>query len=329
MKLFDEFLNVFFDELEKKAKELSKENEKTERESTNVETDEMSSEVIRKVDGQDYSVASSVHCVNDKNGSSYEISYTFIKAKKADFASVNENVYNICDAFVTLFKAMNPSCATVLIKFDDTCDDSFNNMTFVWNNETCELMNGKCVYDTRTRCFVEPTNGSEPVQVKDEKESAECDKTSDTTYKTSDEESRKKMAFNLKSSIDKKMEETLNVEDDELSCENCNVVFCPEVALDLLCDYINDEDDHMYNPIFDDYNKAVAIEVYASDLHSPDDGNAEYIYHNESFLLDRFCNDVCEKLGFSKAIWTVDRDNTGKDDILDENIADIVFTLYF
>ena len=340
MNLFSDFLTTFFDELEKETKKFSEEKEKIENGSIEVKTDEMNSEVIRKVDGQNYSVASSVHCVNDDNGSSYEISYTFIGAKKEDTDAIKTNISNICDSFDLLFAALGASDATLSIKFDDTCDSSFEDITLDWDNEVKEFKNENCFYDKHTHKFVTNKNddmlGCVPTHqnVESGNDIVFAPENGVVATITSDHlgagaPDRKKMAFNLKANIDSKMKEVFANEDEDFACEHCDAIFCPDVALDLLCDYIGDNEEDMYTPVFDDESEAVAIEVYASDLCSPDNYDADDVYHHESYLLDQFCNDVCEDFGFSKAIWEPVRENTGKDDILDEEIEDIVFTIYF
>lgn len=352
MYLFSDFLNRFFEELVKEAKISSNEKNKTENGSMEVKTDEMNSEVVRKVDGQNYSVCSSVHCVNDDNGSVYEISYTFIRAKVEDADAINTNISNICDSFDLLFRELGVSDATLSIKFDDTCDGSFDDITLEWNNEIKEFKNKNGVYNRHSHKFVAnnndmlgcvPTNqdmlgcvGHQNVESKKKMmlntESVPESKvvaTIESDNICGGAPDRKKMAFNLKSNIDSKMKEDFANEDEEFSCEYCDAIFCPDIALDLLYDYIGDNEEDMYTPIFDDDSEAVAIKVYASDLCSPENYDADDVYHHESYLLDQFCNDVCEDFGFSKAIWELVRENTGKDDILDEEIEDIVFTIYF
>lgn len=340
MNLFSDFLTTFFDELEKETKKkFSEEKEKTENGSMEVKTDEMNSEVIRKVDGQNYSVASSVHCVNDDKDSSYEISYTFIGAKKEDTDAIKTNISNICDLFDLLFSALGASAATLSIKFDDTCDSSFEDITLQWDNKIKEFKNENGFYDKHTHKLVVKNNddmlgcvgahqnvGSENDIVFAPENGVVAPITSD--HLGAGDPERKKMAFNLKANIDSKMKEAFVNEDEEFACEHCDAIFCPDVALDLLCDYIGDNEEDMYTPVFDD-DEAVAIEVYASDLCSPENYDADDVYHHESCLLDQFCNDVCEDFGFSKAIWEPVREHTGELDELDEEIEDIVFTIYF
>jgi len=101
-------------------------------------------------------------------------------------------------------------------------------------------------------------------------------------------------------------------------CDGCESLFCPVKAIDMFINNIQnntnyaslrDEDGNVTGLVTD------VIELISDDVEFPlDMSNIDIynkLYHDESDLLDAFCEDFVELYGFTKCYWVANKDEIG------------------
>ena len=136
----------------------------------------------------------------------------------------------------------------------------------------------------------------------------------------------KHLAFNLKNALTKWHEENEKDDNDPVEDE-CGVLFCPLACVDDFKSTIIDREN--YETTYNDNGEPVQIEFDIDDFLPEFENDSDYfvaldeIYHEESQNLDKFCELLKEKYGFSMGSWTVEFEDESKDHVV--NIS-FVFT---
>ena len=125
----------------------------------------------------------------------------------------------------------------------------------------------------------------------------------------------KNLASTIKERIEAYDEEKLA---DFDPCDGCESFFCPVKAIDVFINNIvnntnyaslHDEDGNVTGLVAD------VIELISDDVELPlDMSNIDIynkLYHDESDLLDTFCQDFVELYGFTKCYWDANKDEIG------------------
>lgn len=106
------------------------------------------------------------------------------------------------------------------------------------------------------------------------------------------------------------------------SCDGCDIVFCPDVATDVFLHCMENGENYM--AISDDGELIGVmmdiIELLEDDLYDRKFATKKdvynYLYTNESAILDDFCESFVNDYGFSKCQWDAKKDENGDIDSL-------------
>ena len=227
-----------------------------------------------------------------------------------------------------IIKAMAHWCNFVTVSDDF---DSFV-ITFVFDGKECFHF----TWDKETKRFltedpdgtvfaynfatgtIEQCNDQKDVQNEQSKDDDKClaSELNDSKDQCVEELPKNK---NLASTI----KERIEAYDEEKSadfdpCDGCESFFCPVKAIDVFINNIvnntnyaslHDEDGNVTGLVAD------VIELIPDDVELPlDMSNIDIynkLYHDESDLLDTFCQDFVESYGFTKCYWDANKDENG------------------